>query len=268
MSYMAMGPYTVAFGDSITFVLAEVTGNLSTQKAFEVGAAWEAGVATFPGEIDLPAQFDVLAADDNDRAKDAWVYSAVDTLFNNTAHAQWAAQNGYNVPVPPAAPSVEVISGPDRITVEWDGTESELAADFAGYRVYRALGSPDPRFYEGGIIGEWAEIFECGAGTDNDLTDRYEDTTAVRGQAYYYYVAAFDDGSDTSPDYGRPNGGVSLESGKYLNRTTEAAFLTRAPGESMSDIRVVPNPYNWGARELQFPGQENKIMFMNIHKGY
>jgi hypothetical protein len=279
MSYMAMGPYTVEFGDSITFVLAEAAGNLSPQKAFEVGAAWEAGTADdlwpeseWPGgDYGLPAQFDsdeILGSDHsddaNDLAKDAWVYSSVDSLFNHVAHAQWATQNGYNVPVPPAAPSVDVISGPDRITIEWNGTESELADDFAGYRVYRALGSPDPRFYESSIIGEWKELFECGEGTDNVLTDRYEDMSAVRGQAYYYYVAAFDDGSDTNPDYGRPNGGVSLESGKYLNRSTVPAFLTRAPGESLSDIRVVPNPYNWGARELQFSGQENKIMFMNI----
>ena len=263
MSYMAMGPYDIAFGDSVTFILALVSGNLSPRKAMEIGADWEAGNATFPGEIDLPAQFDALAADDNDRAKDAWVYSSVDSLFMHTANAQWAAQNNYQVPIPPAAPSVEVISSPDKITVGWDGTESEKPSDFAGYRVYRALGSPDPQFSEGEMLGEWQLVFECGEGTSNDLTYGYDDVNAERGQAYYYYVTAFDDGSDLSPDFGRPSGGVSLESGKYMNRTTVPAFLTREAG-SLDAARVVPNPYNISAAERQYTGEPDKIMFLNI----
>jgi hypothetical protein len=268
----SVGPYTLAPGDSIRIVFALAVGSISPEKAWEVGTAWAAETADdqwpeaeWPGgDYGLPAQFDLLGLDANDLAKDAWVYTGRDTLFRNASYAQWSVQNDYNVPIPPPAPSVDVFSQPDKIKIEW-GTESESVSDFAGYRVYRALGNPDPRLHVSELIGSWELIFECGEGTDNTLTHNYDDTSPERGQGYYYYVAAFDDGTENGPDAGNPLGGMSLESGKYMNRTTKAAFLTRAPGKALSDIRVVPNPYNYGAREIQFAGlEENKIMFLNI----
>lgn len=270
------GPYTLGPGDSLRFVFALLTGALSPEKAWEVGAAWEAGTADdlwpeseWPGgDYGLPAQFDSpqVAADANDLAKDAWVYSARDTLFRNASFAQWNLRNDFSAPIPPAAPSVEVTSSANSILIEW-GNESESYPgyeDFAGYRVYRAIGNPDPRRHENELIGVWELIFECGDGTGNALTYSYEDTEAIRGTAYYYYVAAFDDGSANGPDADNPGGGEPLESGRYLNRTTEPANLTRPPGKSLSDVRVVPNPYNWGSRAIQFPGEDDKIMFYDI----
>jgi hypothetical protein len=35
-------------------------------------------------------------------------------------------------------------------------------------------------------------------------------------------------------------------------------------GQSLSAIRIVPNPYNIAAPGLQFPGEPDKIMFLNI----
>jgi hypothetical protein len=55
-----------------------------------------------------------------------------------------------------------------------------------------------------------------------------------------------------------------LESGKYLGRSNQSASLLRAPGTRLKDIRIVPNPYNIGAADLQFPGESYKIMFYNI----
>ncbi|OYV02819.1 hypothetical protein CGW93_03685 [candidate division bacterium WOR-3 4484_18] len=47
--------------------------------------------------------------------------------------------------------------------------------------------------------------------------------------------------------------------------TNEPAFLRRPPGVSLEDIRVVPNPYNIRARELQYgAGGPDRIMFLNI----
>ena len=35
-----MGPYDIPFGDSVKVVIAQVYGNISPEKAFEVGQAW------------------------------------------------------------------------------------------------------------------------------------------------------------------------------------------------------------------------------------
>jgi hypothetical protein len=84
--------------------------------------------------------------------------------------------------------------------------------------------------------------------------------TPRRGFDYYYYVSSFDDGStnDIQP-------GVSFESSKFFTMTNEPAYLRRPSGKSLSGIRVVPNPYNVRATQLQF-GTENsdRIMFLNI----
>ena len=147
-------------------------------------------------------------------------------------------------------------SKPNSILIQW-GDESESAPDFAGYRIYKAKGSP---YYseEGGIVvGKWERIAEF-KGT---ATHSYEDRDVERGVGYYYYVTAFDDGSDNTTGL---YPGESLESGKYLNMTTRAAYLTRPPKNNLSAVRVVPNPFNISAQKLQYPGEPDKIMFMNL----
>jgi hypothetical protein len=50
----------------------------------------------------------------------------------------------------------------------------------------------------------------------------------------------------------------------YLNMTTLPASLQRAPGNSLDEIRVVPNPFSLAAQKIQYPGDPNKIMFLNL----
>jgi len=261
-----VGPYTLAPGDSVHIVWATVLGSISPKVAWDVGKAWASGTATWngPDELPPPAE-DIYAARPeftaNDIAKDQWVSTGKDSLFQNSNAAQWAVEHNYNVPIPPPAPSMNVSSLPDRINITW-GDESEQASDFAGYRVYRALGNPDPIVRENKFIGEWQMIFECGQGTDNQLTRTYDDTTAQRGDDYYYYVAAFDNGIDNDP--GVSGKREQLESGRYLNMTQQAASLTRPPGNDLSDIRVVPNPFNVNASDVQFQGAPEKIVFEEL----
>ena len=54
-----------------------------------------------------------------------------------------------------------------------------------------------------------------------------------------------------------------LESSKYVNRTTKAAYLTQPPG-TLEEIVIVPNPFNISAASLQFVGEQDKIMFYNV----
>lgn len=258
----SVGPYTMAPGDSFRIVFAFAGGSISVEKGWEVGRAWKQNTCTWPNADKLPGQFSspLVCPTDNDRAKDNWVYSGKDSLFKNVNFAQFNVDQNYNIPVAPPAPSVTVKSLPDKISLTWT-REAESVSDFAGYRIYRAKGNYNPIVEGNQLIGVWEKLFECGAGTPNALTNTYDDTTPDRGQAYFYQVAAYDDASKNAPDaLGRRE---SLESGRYLNRTTKAAYLTRK-ASVLDSVAIVPNPFNLGARDLQYQGESDKIMFLDL----
>ncbi|MBC8401487.1 MAG: hypothetical protein H8E14_08365 [Candidatus Marinimicrobia bacterium] len=252
IAHTSCGPYDLAYGDSVRFVYAFVMGTISPEKGWEVGRAWQNGTATWDGSNNLPQPFidnPDLYDDANDYAKDCWVATGRDSLFKNAWAAQYAVKNDYNLPVPPRTPSLEVMGMPEHIQVSW-GDESESDTDFSGYRVYRAIGCPDTTF---------TRIFECGGNTSIPVTHTYNDTSAQRAVAYFYYVTAFDNGLSNEPS---PNGVVrSLESGWNLNRTRAAVYRSR-PAGTLKTVRVVPNPLNVNANN--FPGEPNKIVFMDI----
>ena len=269
-TYTASGPFTLAPGDSFRIVWATVMGSMTPQEAWKIGKEWKDGSCSWNGPDDLgkyyPAfkKYPDLAPTKNDQAKDRWVLTGRDSIFANAWAAQWNVRHNYMVPIPPPPPSITVKSLPNEIKISWD-TESETVSNFAGYKVYRATGAPDYSEEGGVVVGKWEKIFECGKGTSNPLAHSYDDKTAQRGISYFYYVTAFDDG--THPETSYPGGvkGVpeSLESGEFLNRTTVGAHLTRPYG-NLSTVRVVPNPFNIGAKNLQFPGEPDKIMFMGL----
>jgi len=187
-------------------------------------------------------------------------------LFNNAWNAQQNFDHGYNVPVPPVPPDLEVNSKPNRIEVKWTddnkSPDDDVSPDPAGYRVYRARGNPNPQVIEGRLIGRWKKIFECGQGIGRPIQYSFNDTTALRGENYYYYVTAFDDGAGNISVNGKNLG--MLESGKYLARTTQPASLLREPRTSLDGVAIVPNPFHVNATDVQFPGAPNKIVFEEL----
>jgi len=277
------GPYPeVKVGKSLRFVWASLGGSISPEMAWIKGQEWLNGtIEPPPGMVfgvsdNLPGPYkfhpslyakDSRASEYSNWAKDCWVATGKDTLYMNGLNALKNFQNNYNIPTAPPPPSIEVNSRPDRVEINW-GTESEVVSDFAGYRVFRAVGRPGLNY---NIYNDreyhpeysWEMIFECGKGTTNALTHTYDDVTAERGKAYFYYVVAFDDGVGNITDVNGKK--ESLESGEYLNMTyLRPAYLTRSPGEKLSDVRVVPNPFNIGAEDLQYPGEPDKIMFLDL----
>jgi hypothetical protein len=271
----SIGPYTLQPGDSIKIVTADIFGSISPEKSYEIGNAWLNNTASWGdnkigGSLDiLPPQYkahpELYAEDDqsseiNNWAKDNWVMSGKDSLFKDAMEAKWAYDNNFMVPQPPQPPSLTVTSFPDHIQLEW-GNESESGSNFAGYTVYRSAGSYYPNVPEGetNLIGTWSPIFSCGSGTGNALTHEFIDNSAQRGLAYYYSVEAFDNGSQTN--YAGQK--EVFHSSLTANMTTKAAYLLK-PGGQLKDVVVVPNPYNISASQLQFTGEPNKILFLNV----
>jgi len=244
------GPYTLHQGDSIRIVFAECVAGLSRIKNMEIAANWfnNRTPFTYPDPLpELPSWMSPITADANDRTeyKRAWVWTAEDSLFQTFRRAIECYQNNYAVLQPPPPPSsFNVQSGGDRITLSWSDN-AVTAPNFDGYRVYRATGMTDTLYQL---------IFECNA---SNAVHEFEDKTARRGFDYYYYVQTKDNGTSSY--------GVPLVSSMFYTMTNMPAYLRRPAERNLSEIRVVPNPFNLRAGDLQF-GSSNpdRIAFFGL----
>jgi len=246
--WIGYGPWDIPPGDSIKFVEAEAVNGLSRTLCETIGRRWLQAYRdpSDKGPFTLP---DGSLTDNKDLFKNSWVYSGADSVLLTFSRAKRNYDSGLAIPHPPQPPTLfTVSSGGDRITMTWEPSPSESDADFAGYKIFRGFSRVDT-VYE--------EIADLPKGTL-----RYDDMTPKRGFSYYYYISAYNDGSNNTSGALNPPG--PLLSGKYYTRTTEPAYLRRKAGISLADIRVVPNPYNVRAENIQYRGEPDKIMFLNI----
>ncbi len=277
----SFGPYDFTnIGDSVKIVVAEVYGSLSPSMSIKIGESWLAGEidATIGDPVNpkLPPHYDdhpeLLDGHPNNADnsvnvwRDQWIYSGLDSLLNNARAAKFAFENNYNVPQAPPAPSVDVNSQADGIKVSWwYPAEINAPGDLAGFNVYRSVGQwyegLPPGYYSTNILGEWELVHTGGTGEDTWL-----DTDAFRGVAYYYAVGAFDTGSDNGQDMhqGQLVNAQVLESNFIQNVTISSANKLKPGATTLNEVVVVPNPFNLAAAELQYPGEPNKILFLNV----
>jgi hypothetical protein len=244
------GPFTLEFGESIRIVEVHAVAGLSREMCKSVGKTWNEGVSPYT----LP---DGSTTDDEVIYKNAWVFTGRDSLFQTIGRARRNLALEYDIPQPPQPPAIfNVESLGDRIALSWTPPAgAEEAADFGGYRIYRAVEKTDTTY---------EEIFACGVGTENPtIVNHYNDMSAVRGFPYYYYIVAFNDGSNNQTG-ANPRG--SLHSNRFYTQTTEPAFLRRQAGSSLDGIRIVPNPFNIKARQIQYGAGDlkDRIMFLDI----
>ncbi|MDD5765029.1 MAG: hypothetical protein PHW79_02080 [Candidatus Marinimicrobia bacterium] len=251
---IAFGPYTMAPGDSIHIVMAEGIAGISREKNLSIGRNWYSVVKdkkTVNVTLADGTMKSISSETDANNYKDAWVYTAEDSLIQTYRRAISLYKNGLSLgdETPPDPPSTfEVESQGNRIYLKWT-TNAETHPRFEGYKIYRALGAEDSTYY---LIGDLNK-------SDGNLAAEFSDFTAVRGQSYYYYVVSYDNGSTNTISPGYP-----LHSSPFYTRTNKAAFLRKPPADDMSEIRIVPNPYNIRNRNLQYSGEYNKIMFLNL----
>ncbi len=245
------GPWDLAPGDSVVIVVAEGVAGLDRQTCEQIGSRWKAAYdnPNDHGPFTMP---DGSTTTDKDTYKNAWVYTGKDSIMLTFSRAKRNYDSGYNIPQPPPPPPIfTVTSGGDRISLTWAPSPQDGATGFGGYKIFRATGRPDTSYME---------VANLPAGSTS-----FDDVTALRGYSYYYYISACTDGSNNAS--GGPNPAGILMSIRFYTRTNQPAYLRRQAGKSLEDslsIRIVPNPYNIAAPGAQYPGEPDKIMFLNI----
>ena len=276
---IGFGPYTLAPGDSIRIVLAEGVAGLSREMCYVVGQNW----ASYPdvNNIDsLPESSDLhshmisnYSRTSNNLAnayKNSWVFTGADSIIQTFKRAKYnfeLMESGQALPEPPQPPSqFSVTSGGDRIIINWTD-ESETGSGFDGFSLYRLKFKPDTTLFSynvsqgklDSVDESIATIWEFSPGQNKDASKglyEYQDLTAERGFDYFYFLEAFDNGTNDSK---------VLNSSKFYTITNKAASLKRPAGESFDDIRVVPNPYHVSARDFQYGvSASDRLMFLNI----
>jgi len=246
--WVCYGPWDLKPGESINIIEAEGVAGLDHITCTDIGRRWKKAFLdpTDKGPFTLP---NGTTTTDKDVYKNTWVFTGKDSIMMTFGRAKRNYDAGFKIPQPPLPPTyVYVTSAGDRIYISWQPSPSAEEPGFAGYKVFRATGKTDTTY---------DEIY---SGPPSQLS--YDDTGAIRGQSYYYYVVACNDGSNNTSGDTNPTG--PLMSSRFYSCTTEPAYLRRQAGGHLEDIRVVPNPYNIKARDLQYIGEPDKIMFMNI----
>ena len=234
------GPYTLAPGQSIKIVMAEAAGGLSREKQISVGRRYKAGQI-------------------NAKAKNDSVFTGKDSLFQAFRRSIANYQSGYNIPqAPKPLKTFTVTSGGDKISLSWELYDGE-AANVRNFGIFRTSKRFD---------ADTVKLLFIAAAGDRS----YNDTSAIRGVAYYYVILAVGDPAANTGTGGTPPG-VALISNRIFSQTYEPAFLKRQAGPSLngnvppslSAVRIVPNPFvNESGVKYFGPGQENAIKFFNI----
>jgi hypothetical protein len=224
------GPYTLAPGQSIRIVLAEGVAGLSREKCTSIGKLFKAGAITA-------------------KSKNDSVFTGRDSLFETFRRAITAYQSGWNIPQPPLPPrSFDVASAGGKIILSWD-VFNPADPNLTGFKIYRTLGRYDNDKYE---------LIQTAGKTDRS----FEDRTAPRGVAAFYYIVSLGDPAMNTGGGNTP-ANVPLVSNRIFTQTYSPAYLQKAPPSTMDSIRIVPNPYHIGST-LLYPEETDKILFVNV----
>ena len=228
------GPYTLAPGDSIRIIWAEGASGLSWDNCVSIGKDYKNGI------IDAVT-------------KNEFVLTGRDSLFQTFRRAieNYNFGEGFTIPQNPLPPSAFYVDGKgDRIELSWEYDEG-VGPAISGFEMYRAREKVDSTYY---LVN-----------TASPIERTFNDTSAVRGIDYFYYIQALGLASDNSGGGLTPTG-EPLRSGRFYSQTYTPTQLKRQAAEKVSEFRVVPNPYIRGvAAELTFGDDAlNRIAFFNI----
>lgn len=245
-SLMKLGPFDLAPGDSVRFVVAEIVDGVDYDIAVN------------------PKEYSGNTINQESRK----------IFYSSADRAKLTFDNDFNHPDPPAAPEFEIDyfrEGNTVANVISFGTDKEgfpdpddNVDDLAGYILYRSSYLP---------VGPWEMLDTIPRGDMQYLEGNqyvYIDSAVSIGQGYYYALTAYDNGRDSwgvNPTQIFPetfsNRVPPMESSIFANRTQTPFVATLQPATDLEEILVVPNPFIIGEGFSQ-PGEQDKIQFVNI----
>jgi hypothetical protein len=189
----AYGPYTLAPGDSIHIVFAEVVAGLSWEKSREIGGKW-IQYYNRTGTPTLVLPDDNITTDHN-LYKRRWVETGRDSILQTYRNAIRNYNSGYQVTKPPPPPQeFTVRKGTNRIELSWSNN-ADSWPHFDGYIIYRSKDNIMSR------LTVYEKIFEC---NKSNVVHQYNDVTALPDVDYYYYIQSKDNGTQNDVVAGKP----------------------------------------------------------------
>jgi hypothetical protein len=263
--WSSFGPYTLAPGQKVHIVYASGFSGLEIQKAKEVGNKWLQGTLAEPPGLPnpetgyFPDNFVFpLDASEIDKRKDRWISTGIDSVMQSAWRAKWNFEQGYQIPAAPPPPSTITITGLGTgVEIQWSNPEAESRPDFAGYRIMRRISNLDTVFYN--------PVYDSGP-DDKASEHLFVDTGVLAGAQYYYYVqtkAQIDENDLTADPLSR---GKIIYSSRVLHPNINWINPPRFSQENLSEIRIVPNPYNINDPLLDEQGWTDKrgVQFYNL----
>lgn len=252
----AYGPYTLGPGDSVRVVVGEAVAGLPYDAALEIGRKykrlWEQGDQY--GDIWYDANHDGVRQEEEVMDKNEWAIDAArDSVLHVIRRAMANYDSGFDIPQPPPPPTRFIVaSAAGGVSMDWEYPYEDPEG---GFEIYRAK-----NFFSGTVEEDYE--YQKIAELEGDRRS-YKDTSNVnRGVDYFYYITAIGEVNDDPT--GMTPTGTRLRSSRYYTQTYTAATGLRTPGEALSDIRIVPNPFHVGASaNLRYPGAE-RIGFLDI----
>ncbi|UCH11490.1 MAG: hypothetical protein JSU61_06275 [Fidelibacterota bacterium] len=242
-SICAFGPYeTFEDGQSLHIVYASGYTGIGIEKEKEIGEKWlyntleeppnlpDAELGYFPAGFAYPP-----GATEVDSTKDRWISTGIDSVHKAASRALWNFKHDWQVPGSPPPPSQEITGHGDGVEIKWSDPDVEALDGFAGYRILRRVGRADTVFFD---------IVHQTDATDLASEHTWTDTSILFGASYYYYVQAGYRIAESDPNAYPGSRGKTIWSGRLWNPTEIEVQPPRYPGEKLSDIRIVPNPYN------------------------
>ena len=232
------GPYEMAPGDQLKFVMVVAAGMMDMNRVAEGGPENE-----------------------------AHLIDGADSLWAHVDAAKELYDNGYKTPVPPPTPtdgnnSLTLTSIPGGVRVQWPPIPDTYrdpdydVNDVAGYRVYRSTHRN---------IGPWTLVADIPAdqAVIEDGMITYEDTGLKLGVGNYYTVTAYDTGHDAPwPSDPSITSVPALESGK-VNVNINPVYPMATPSNDLDQVRVYPNPFIQHSG-LVGEGERYRLEFVNI----
>jgi len=243
-NFSSFGPYNFPPNHKIRIVYAVGVAGIGLEKAAEVGRLWLNGTLENPPNTPdpntgwLPSNFAFPSnASEQDKRKDRWISMGVDSVMLSAYRAKWNFEHNYQIPKTPPPPEKIAITGygDTGVDIIWSNPEAENLSNFSGYRIMRRQSNQDTVFYQ--------EIYSSGP-DDKAIEHHFTDNTVIKTVPYYYYVQTKVKIDENDPNADPTTQGKIIYSGRCF--VPNASFI-RPPNfssEDMSNIRIVPNPYN------------------------